>query len=96
MTDIKNIQQTLSVHKPMLQRDYHVKTIGIFGSYARGEQTPDSDIDVLVEFNKPVGLDFLTLQYKLQEILGSKVDLVTPAALKTRMRDKILQEVVYS
>lgn len=77
--------------------DLGVKSIAVFGSVARKEARPDSDIDILVEFDRPVGLlTFLRLRHRLEEILGRRVDLVTPAALKRQLRDRILKEAVYA
>lgn len=74
-----------------------VKSIAVFGSVVRKEARPDSDIDILVEFDRPVGLlAFLRLRHRLEEILGRRVDLVTPAALKRQLRDRILKEAVYA
>jgi predicted nucleotidyltransferase len=70
--------------------------IGIFGSYARGEQTEDSDVDLLVEFSAPVGWEFTDLKRRLEEILGVRVDLVTVPALRPEFRDDVLNEVVYA
>jgi len=76
--------------------DYSVKTIGIFGSVARDEQTDQSDIDLLVEFSKPVGfVTFMRLENFLSERLGKHVDLVTPDSLKPIIRQDILSEVIY-
>lgn len=94
--NIQEIQATLQQHRPRLAQQYHIKTLGLFGSYVRGDQTPDSDIDVLVDFEKPIGFDFINLQIDLEKVLGKKVDLVTPTALKPRLRSKILQEVIYT
>ncbi|WP_229704111.1 nucleotidyltransferase family protein, partial [Caldalkalibacillus thermarum] len=55
----KNIEYRLQLIKPILQEKYNVRKIGVFGSFARGEQTGKSDIDILVEFSKPIGLDFV-------------------------------------
>lgn len=74
---------------------YGVTAFFLFGSVARGEARGDSDIDLLVDFRKPVGLfDFIALQERLRAVLGRRVDLVTRAALKPRMRDQILQEAI--
>jgi uncharacterized protein len=85
----------LREHSDVLRRDHHVGTISIFGSVARDEAHANSDVDVLVEFDRPVGLfDFIGLQMHLTEILGCKVDLATPDALHHRMREKILSEAI--
>jgi predicted nucleotidyltransferase len=75
---------------------YFVSKIGVFGSFARGEETEESDVDILVEFNRRVDMfHFIGLQYRLAEILGRKVDLATPKALKPLIKDRILREVLY-
>jgi hypothetical protein len=86
----------LNSHRQEL-KELGVKSIAVFGSAVRGEARPESDIDVLVEFETPVGiLAFLRLQHRLEELLGRRVDLVTPAALKRQLRDQILKEAVYA
>ncbi len=93
---LKDVQKVLQAHKEELRKRYGVKRIGVFGSYSRGEQKEDSDVDILVEFEKPVGLiDFVRLQEYLESLLGVKVDLVTKGALKKRIKERILQEVKY-
>lgn len=92
----KEIEETLKRYKPLLQEKFKVNRIGIFGSYARGEELRGSDVDILVEFNEPIGWEFIDLKGFLEEILGKKVDLVTKKALKPQLRDKILNEVVYA
>ena len=93
---LRDVQRILRVHKEGLGERYGVKRIGVFGSYSRGEQKEDSDVDILVEFEKPIGLiDFIRLQEYLESLLGVKVDLVTKGALKKRIRERILQEVKY-
>ncbi len=75
--------------------DFGVHSLSIFGSVARGEEAPESDVDILVEFEKPIGLfGFVRLQRYLQELLGRGVDLVTPDALKDALRERILKEAV--
>ena len=74
---------------------FGVKSLAIFGSVARDEAGPDSDIDVLVEFGVPVGLfTFLRLQHYLEDVLGRRVDLATPDMLRDTMREQILKEAV--
>lgn len=86
---LKNIKREVA-------RDYSVRTIGVFGSVARSEQTDQSDIDLLVEFDKPVGfVTFMMLEHFLSEKLGGHVDLVTADSLKPVIRDGILSEVIY-
>lgn len=70
-----------------------VARLSLFGSFARGEGRDDSDVGVLVEFNRPIGLfEFVRRQCQLAEVVGHDVDLVTPAALKPQLRDRILAE----
>ncbi len=77
-------------------RRYHVKELSVFGSHARGDARPDSDIDFLVEFQPgaPVGLiEYAALMRELSTLLGCKVDLVSKKALKPLLRDAVLREV---
>jgi hypothetical protein len=86
----------LAAHREAL-RQLGVKSLAVFGSVARDEARPDSDVDVLVEFGRPVGLfDFVRVQIRLEEILGCRVDLATPDALRPSMRERILSEAVYA
>ncbi len=74
---------------------FGVKSVAIFGSVARDEAGPDSDVDVLVEFGVPTGIfEFLRFKEYLERLLGRQVDLVTPGALKPRLRDRILGEAI--
>lgn len=80
----------------VLRERFKVRKIGIFGSFARGEQEATSDIDILVDFREPVSLiDFVALERHLSEILGREVDLVMKSALKPRIGKHILREVRY-
>jgi len=73
-----------------------VKSLSIFGSVARGEERPDSDVDILVEFEGRATFDrFMDTKYYLEEILGRKVDLVTPQAIKPRMKPYVMQDLVH-
>ena len=88
------IVKALGRHRSTLD-EFGVSRLSLFGSFARGEGRHDSDIDLLVEFNRPVGLfEFVRLQRRLAELLGHRVDLVTPAALKPQLRERILREAV--
>ncbi len=92
----KEIKEILRRYKPLLRERFKVKEIGVFGSYVRGEQSEESDVDIIVEFYAPIGWEFIDLKEFLEEILGKKVDLVTVKALKPQLRDKILKEVAFT
>lgn len=93
--DVDRIKEVLARHKGELRRRFKVKVIGVFGSYVRGEQKRKSDVDVLVEFEEPVGLfEFIALENYLSDLLGVKVDLVSRKALKPRIGERILKEVI--
>ena len=78
-----------------LFRTFGVSRVSLFGSFARDEARDDSDVDVLVEFSRPIGLfEFVRLRRELSQRVGRKIDLVTTAALKPQLRDRILQEAV--
>lgn len=81
--------------KPLLFNEYSVKSIGLFGSYADETNTEDSDIDILVEFEKPIGWKFFTLELYLERILGRKVDLVTKNGLKDQIKNQILNQMEF-
>ena len=79
-----------------LLREYGVKRAAVFGSVSRGEDTPDSDVDLLLELTEPLGLlKFARLNYLLEDRLQKKVDLVKNTALKPAFRDSILRNAVY-
>jgi uncharacterized protein len=91
-TEILNILQSM---KPMLKTDYNVKSIGVFGSLLREKTHRQSDIDVLVELEPPIGLfKFLELEELLSKRLGGKVDLVSRKALKPEIGRSVLTEAV--
>jgi len=89
------IEAALKLIKPNLAEEYHVKEIGIFGSFLQGKESEGSDVDILVTFHEAVSWEFIDLKDFLEEFLGLRVDLVTTGALKPRMRDQVLERVVY-
>jgi len=93
---LEGIIQTLRAMLPELRDRYGVMALGVFGSYVRGEQTPDSDLDLLVEFDhRPLTLlQFIALEYELSDCLQIKVDLVEKSVLKPKIGEHILQEVL--
>lgn len=95
MKQQQEIEKELKELLPIISKDYFVEKIGYFGSYARNEQTIDSDIDVLVKFSKPLGWAFFDLQILLENKLNLKVDLVTENGLKEQLKVRILNEVRY-
>jgi predicted nucleotidyltransferase len=78
-------------------RTMGVESLSIFGSVARDEAGPDSDVDVLAEIGPGIGLfQYIRIQDRLAEILGRRVDLATPDALRPRIRDRVLAEAVHA
>ena len=97
MKSKEKILKTIKKELPYLREKFKIKSIGIFGSYVRGEQTKTSDLDLLVEFDAPVGFfNFIDLEDYLSEKLRVKVDLVTPDALKPLIKPHIIEEAVYA
>ena len=91
---LSQILERLEKLKSTLARDYSVSSIGIFGSYIRHEQRPDSDLDLLVTFENPPGLfKYIELENYLSDSLGVKVDLVMKNALKPSIKERVLEEV---
>jgi uncharacterized protein len=95
MISKNDILRTLCDLKPILYKDYSVKQIGLFGSFADDSNTNESDIDLLVEFEKPIGWKYFSLEIYLENIFGRKIDLVTKNALKEQIKDNILSQVKY-
>ena len=96
MTDLAKIRQILQAQKPYLYQKYGVTEIGVFGSYVRGEQNVDSDLDILISLTDPPRISLLglvDLQYYLSDLLGLNVDVALKDNLKKRIGRRILQEV---
>lgn len=91
----EEILRILKGHRSDLER-MGVKSLALFGSAVRGEAREDSDVDLLVEFQRPVGLfEFIDLKGYLEDLLGCRVDLGTSASLRPQLRDAVLREAVY-
>jgi predicted nucleotidyltransferase len=91
-TEVINILKT---HSPELAEEFNVASLSLFGSVARDDASPSSDVDLLVEFSEPVGLFlFIGLQQRLEELLDCKVDLGTARSLKLDLEDTILEEAI--
>jgi predicted nucleotidyltransferase len=94
-TDLTNIMVQLRQALPPLKEQYHVQSLGVFGSYVRDEQRPGSDLDLLVAFDEPPSLlRFVELENRLTDLLGVQVDLVMQDALKPAIGQRILEEAV--
>jgi len=78
-----------------IRERFGVRRIGVYGSYSKGKETEDSDIDILVEFSEPTFDNFMDLVFYLEDVLGREVDLVTPKGLSPYLRRSIEQEVVW-
>ncbi len=92
---LSRLKTVLRRQLPFLAEKYHVDSLGLFGSYVREEQSPRSDLDVLVTFHQaPSLLKFIELEDYLTKALGVKVDLVVKDALRRRIGERILEEVV--
>jgi predicted nucleotidyltransferase len=93
--DIHGITDLLRHELPRLRQQYGVSSLGLFGSYVRGQQRPKSDIDILVDFSEVPGmLRFLDLERELSKMLGLPVDLVQKDALKPAIGRRIKEEVL--
>lgn len=97
MKTLDEIGEILQTEKPYLAEHYGVIEIGIFGSYVRGDQQPDSDIDILIELERPSRISLLglvDLEYYLSDLLGAEVDVAIKRNLRKRIGRRILSEVV--
>jgi predicted nucleotidyltransferase len=95
MTYLETIQSTLKEIKPDLLTKYGVSDLGLFGSIVRDDFTDESDIDIVVSFNRPIGIEFVTLADELEDRLQRKVDLVSRNGIKPKYWEFIEPEVLY-
>lgn len=95
MKNLRDIQNILSHHEKVLKKKYQINAIGIFGSFARGEQNETSDVDLLVVFDEvPDLLKFVNLERYLEDLLELKVDLVRKQAIRKELKQQIMSEVI--
>lgn len=95
MKSLNDILETLSLNKNHLANEYGLSSIAVFGSYSTGKQKPNSDIDIMVEFRKPVGVEFIDLAFELEKLLDNPVDLVSRKGIKSGYLKKIQGELRY-
>ena len=95
MTTLQNIKKKLTELKPILQQKYPVESIAIFGSYARNEQTEESDVDVMIELNGKMGIDFIRMANEIEDYLGIKTDVLTKRSMKPKFFARIENSLIY-
>lgn len=95
MLTLNEIKQQLSQLKPVLQQKYPLTSLAIFGSYARNEATEKSDVDVLVEFNGKIGIQFIDLADEIEACLGIRTDVITKNSLKPNYFEHIKEDLIY-
>ena len=91
----EEILKILARDKPQLQKRFKVSKLALFGSFARGDQRADSDVDILVEVDPSIGLEFVTLADRIEKLLGTSVDLVSSRAVSSRAMEYIKTELIY-
>ena len=96
MKNLAELKNVILRNKYRWVENYHLKSIGIFGSYVNGNESPESDVDILVDFSSPIDLfSFLELEEELEILCNTKVDLVSVKSLKPHIGKHILSEVEY-
>lgn len=95
MTALTSIKQILTQLKPELTQKYFVNSIGLFGSIVRDDFTDESDIDIIVDFSKPVGIEFIDLANYIEAKLNKKVDLVSKNGVKPKYFSQIESDIIY-
>ncbi|MCR4416751.1 MAG: nucleotidyltransferase family protein [Ignavibacteria bacterium] len=94
MKTLDEVRTILAQKKEKIYQDYGVRILGIFGSYSRGEQSITSDIDLLIEIDRPIGLKFYELWEYLENLLECRVDLVRANLVREELRDSIFEGMV--
>jgi len=95
MTNSDQMIQAIGENAVAIRHDFGVARLGVFGSRVRGDATADSDLDVLVEFERPTFRNYMGLKHYLEQLLGVTIDLVSAAALKPLLKEHVMREVKY-
>ena len=95
MSALSTIKEVLHKMKPELASKYHVSSIGLFGSVVRDDFTPNSDIDIIVDFSEPIGIAFIDLAELIEKRLNKTVDLVSKKGVKKKYFSEIEAEIIY-
>ena len=95
MKDLTTIKQIIKELKPELEKKFHVSTIGVFGSVVRNDFSENSDVDIIVGFSQPIGIEFIDLADLLEEKFHEQVDLVSKKGIKPQYFSSIENEIVY-
>ena len=95
MYTLQQIVDILAKAKPELQKKYPLSELAIFGSYARGDATEESDIDVLVDFNDKIGIEFISLAFDIEDLFKAKVDVVSKGGIKPAYFEYVAQDLIY-
>lgn len=95
MYTLDAIMEKLRLHKPALQHKYPISQMGVFGSYARDEATENSDIDIAVELNGPMGLNFVAMADEIEDLFGIKVDVVSKRSIKPTSLPLVEKDILY-
>ena len=95
MYTLQNIVEKLKQHKPELERKYPISGIGVFGSYARGEATNESDIDIAVEIDGNMGLNFVAMADEIEALFGIKTDVIPKRSIKPEYLHNIEKDMVH-
>jgi uncharacterized protein len=95
MIDKEHITKALKDNKVDLATRYHLTSIGIFGSFTREDFHDDSDIDILIDYDQPLGIEFIDLAEELEKILNHKVDLVSKNGVKLKYLKEIQKDLIY-
>lgn len=95
MTDKRNISLILRENKVRLINKYHLTSIGVFGSFTRDDFSDGSDVDILIEYSQPMGIEFIDLAQELEELLKRPVDLVSRNGIKPKYFKEIQKDLMY-
>jgi predicted nucleotidyltransferase len=95
MKELATIKQIIKELKPELEKKFHVSSIGIFGSVVRNDFSDNSDVDIIVDFSQPIGIEFIDLADLLEEKFHKQVDLVSKKGIKPQYFSSIENEIIY-